>query len=253
MGARKKKKKPHKRSKKMETQIANKEPSALATDTGEWGQTEISHQDIIIPRILAMQGMSDMVTSGKAKFGDMVENLNEERLGGIDEPFEIVPFKLERMWRITSGDGKELKDMFPIDSNPVSETYNDNMPYEGVDESGEPIRRYRALRFYVMLPKELENGGALPYLIEFKSTSLRAGKKLATQMFTKNRMANLNPAAKTFELSLSKQSNDNGTYSVFDVKVSRDTTDEEMVAAFKWFKALQGGGVKVKEEDSEQG
>lgn len=236
------------------TDLLVKESSgSLATsdDVAAWGAQELSSQDIVIPRLLAMQGMSEMVTEGKAKFGDIMDNLEEKCLGGLDKPVEIVPFKLERVWRVQSAEGKgELIRTVPIDSNPTSPNYNDNMPFEGVDEeTGEAVKYYRAFRFFVVLADDVKEGSVLPYMVEFKSTSLKAGKKLATTMYTKNRAAGLSPAAKVFELSVSKQSNDNGTYAVFDVKATRPSTDEEIEQAFTWFKVLNQGSHKVAEEE----
>ena len=121
----------------------------------------------------------------------------------------------------------------------VLSTYNANIPTYNVVESGTCT---------IPLPSELEEGGALPYMIEFKSTSLRAGKKMATQMYTKNLASGLSPAAKVFVLSLTKEQNDKGTFAVFDVAVDRNSTGDEQAEALKWFKLLGSGAAKVHEE-----
>ena len=224
---------------------------ANMADVSAWGSQELSSQDIVIPRLLIMQGMSEMVTEGKAKFGDIIDNLEEAVVGSFDTPVEIIPFKLERVWRVQKAAGKgELIRTIPIVSNPESPDFNDNMPYDDADkETGEAIRNFRAFRYYVVLAKDVEEGTfTLPYMVEFKSTSLKAGKKLATTMYTKNRAAGLSPAARVFELSLSKQSNDNGTFAVFDVKATRASNKDEQSHAFDWFKQLGGGNFKVSEE-----
>lgn len=236
------------------TDLLVKESSGSLTDSSDvdaWGSQELSSNDINIPRLLVMQGMSEMVTDGKAKFGDIMDNLEEKCVGGFDKPVEIIPFKLERVWRVQSAEGKgELIKTVPVVSNPESPEYNDDMPFEGVnEETGEAVKNYRAFRFYVLLASDVEEGSVLPYMIEFKSTSLKAGKKLATTMFKKNPAAKLIPAAKVFELSVSKQSNDQGTYAVFDVKATRMSTDEEINHAFTWFKVLNQGEHKVAEEE----
>jgi len=231
-----------------EKNLSKKESSALSTEFNEdWGANEqFSPKDLVIPRILAMQGMSEFVTEGKAKFGDMIESMGEKVLGSFEKSFEITPFKMEKWWRIETPDGKELKRMIPVVSDPTSEEYNENMPYEGVDPEFGECRRVLAYNFYVLLA-----GEAMPYMVQFKSTSAKAGKKLATQMFVKNRMANKSPAGTTFSLSVSKQQNDHGTFSVFDVSISRDTTKEEEAEALKWFKMFKTTTVKVHEEGSE--
>jgi len=254
--AKKKKKKTKKASKKgtrrmqQETNLSKKESSELSADLAEWGDTEVSSKDILIPRILCMQGLSDAVTEGKAKLGDLFENMNETVLGGIDSPIEFIPFKLERVWKIM--DGKACVGIVPVVSNPERPDYNENLSFEDVievDGKNTPIKRYRAMRFYALLPSELEEGGAIPYMLEFKSTSHKAGQKLATQMYTKNKMAGLSPASKTFFLHVRKESNDKGTYGVMDVKVGELSSQSHVVAALDWFKMLNTSDVEIKEEE----
>ena len=47
---------------------------------GDWGASPLSAKDIIIPRMLVMQPMSDMVTAGEAAFGEFRDSLNKEKL-----------------------------------------------------------------------------------------------------------------------------------------------------------------------------
>lgn len=235
------------------TEMTTKQETTLAIPAlDEWGTQEVTSNDIIIPRILAMQGMSDMVTEGKAKFGEIRESLNEDILGNIDQPFEILPFKVEKIWRIETQDGKKLLRIDPIVSNPQSSDYNDdpsNM-FEIV-EKGEHFRKVKAYNFFLLIPSELEKGGVIPYMLQLKVTSIRAAKKLMTQMYTKNRAAKKSPAASIFDLSVGKQQNDHGTFVVFDVSVKRDSTKEEEATAFQWFKMLQGTAHKVHDVEEE--
>ena len=224
-----------KKEKKMDQEVAVKESGALASpmDVAAWGKQELTSQDIIIPRLLVMQGMSEMVTDGKAKFGDVVENLNGEVLAGLESGIEILPFKLEKIYKYIGADGKVLS------SEPITPE-NENAGFE-CEVDGMAAKRFRTFQFYVLLPSELEVGGALPYMVEFKSTGLRAGKKMVTQMFAKNSAIGLTPAGKTFMLTVDKVSNDKGTYAVPDVSVCRDSQESEVSEAHVWFKRLQGG------------
>jgi hypothetical protein len=229
------------------TGLSVKESSGTAlanpADLEAWGAPEVTAQDIIIPRILVMQGMSEMVTNGDASFCDIMENLNESKLGDVKNPVEVLPFKLEKVWRITDETGKEVKAIVP------ETVENAGWAYQGHDEEGVPVKRYRAFRFYCLLVRDLESGEALPHMIEFKSTSLRAGKKMATQMFTKNRMVGKSPASKVFAISVTKQQNDQGTFAVMDVKTGRDASEEEEALAFDWFKTLRGAAHAVHGDD----
>ena len=75
-------------------EVVKKEKNELANPIkmDEWGGSPITSQDIILPRILMMQPMSDMVTEGNAAFGEFRESLNGTKLGDFKNPIEIVPF-----------------------------------------------------------------------------------------------------------------------------------------------------------------
>lgn len=235
------------------TEIATTGPKDLAvpSSVSEWGAPEVASHDIMIPRILAMQGMSEMVTSGKAKFGEIRESLNEEVLGDFDTPMEMIVFRKETTWRIESENGKELFAMEPIVGDPGSPQFNDDPRniIDGLTHDGSAARKVKAYNFFVLLPKEIEAGTALPYMIQMKVTSIRAAKKILTQAYVKNIQANKGPAATVFELRVDKQQNDHGTFAVFDVSVVRDASEVEYATAFQWFKTLQGQAPKVHSED----
>ena len=74
------------------TEVVNAEQ-----DLNAWGDAPVSARDIIIPKILAMQGLSELVTDGKAKFGDFVDSVTHQVLGSIDKPLEFVPFHMTKL------------------------------------------------------------------------------------------------------------------------------------------------------------
>lgn len=215
----------------------------------EWGDQVVTANDVIIPRILLMQGMSPMVTKGDGKIGEIRESMNESLLASPDKPVEIIPFKMDRVWKEMELDKKTVRAIVPIQSDATRDDYNEELPNEITDDKGKVVgHRFRALRFFVLLPKR----SPLPHMIEFKSTSLRAGKKIATQMFTTNKMLGLNPAAKAFLLSGKKEEKDKQVFALFDVTVGRDTSKEEQAEALEWFKMLRGGQAKVHDESGEE-
>jgi len=218
---------------------------AAAADLGEWGHQEITHNDIIIPRLLCVQGMSSMATKGDGKIGDIRESMNESLVGGVGKPVEIIPFKLERVWKeVDAKDKKTIKAVYPVISDATDKNYNEDLKNEVVDSNGQVVAyRFRTMQFYALLP----GVSPLPHMLEFKSTSLRAGKKIATQMYTTNRMEGKSPAAKVFNLSTIKEEKDKQVYAVFDVSVGRDATAEEQENALMWFKTLRAGQAKVHE------
>jgi hypothetical protein len=220
-----------------------------AGDMAAWGAAQITSQDIVIPRILLMQPMSDAVTAGTAAFGEFRESLNHDCLGKFEEGFEVVPFHMEKVFIEYDASNVKKKEFLRVVAITPD---NENLPYEdnGLNKEGKkiPISRDRCMNFYVLLPKELEMGGAIPYIVSARRTSLNAGKKLATQMYVKNMSANRTPAHTICKVFANKKTNDEGTFGVMDVMPVKATPDAWIVEAFKWLQVVKAGKAKVDEK-----
>ena len=148
--------------------------------------------------------------------------------------------------------GKDLLKVLPFNSNPASPDFNADLKFEGLDkETGEETKNYLTIRFFVMLADEISKADALPHVMEFKSTSLKAGQKILTKAYVQNKAVGLPPAASVFKISVSKQQNDKGSFAVFDSTFSRDSTKEEVAKCFDWFKMLSQGEAKVHDPEAE--
>lgn len=227
---------------------------AVSTDVvSDWGSdVYLGVNDIIIPKILPMQGLSQMVTDGKAMMGEFRDSLSGEKLGSITEPIAVVPFHVEKVWDILEESGDQFKWVRsePLIEDPTKPGYNDNLPWnDKVD--GLDIKRIRRMNFYVMLPKQIDEGSAVPYVLSFKSTSYREGKKLFTQMYMRNRKANLPPPGYTFVLSGVKQKNDKGTFVVPSLELGPLTPASHIAECLNWYKLIKKGSVKVDASEEE--
>lgn len=235
-------------SKKAETtEVVKQTETAVASYSGssvdDWGGSEMSGRDIVIPKLLLMQSTSDMVADGKAKLGDIIDSLTGEILGGLDKPIQFIPFHMEKVWIISSKK--------PTDSRFNFEKYEpvtaQNQGYPFIEKIGDIEMKYEyTLQFYVLRPEDM----SLPYVVSFKSTSSRAGKILSTQMFVRNKAAGLVPPAYTMGLGSHKDKNDQGTFAVMDVKAERKSTQEEIESAFNWFKIIKEGKTQVAPEQT---
>jgi hypothetical protein len=215
---------------KKELVAANQESSvAIHQDLSAWGDTQVSSNDIVMPKILAMQGLSQFVMDGAAKFGDFCDSLSGEVLGSISKPIEFIPFLMDKVWIISKREGQKYQYSH---TEPVTAD-TENLPWEDIDAEGKAIKREYVRAFYVLIP-----GRPIPYTLAFKGTSAKSGKILATQMYITNRMSNLSPAGVVMTLEGVKQQNDNGTYVVMSVKANRKTTPEEEGQALQWFKTI---------------
>lgn len=231
----------------MAKDLVKKEDNQLAThqETSSWGgaMPQLSQRDVIIPAILLMQPMSPQVTEEKAAFGEFRESLNQELLGKFDDGFEVIPFKMQKLFveYVDLGDEKEFHQTFDITPQ------NENLPYLDealVDGKKVKIQRDRVLKFLVLLKKEVELGASIPYTISFKRTSFQAGQKLATQMFIKNINSGKTPASTVMKVSAKKMSHEKLTWAAMDVSPVGPTPDKMVAEAFKWLTIVNSGAAK---------
>ena len=245
-----------------ETKKANipavKAQSNLPVEAHEqnWGTEGTDSRDILIPKLLVMQGLSKMVVAEKASMGDFVDSVTGEVLGSGREkdlkPVPFIPIMTFKTWaeyEKIEQKGKEPKLEFK-GIIPMTEA-NANWPLEE-EKDGVPVRRDRCINFYVLLADKPDD---LPYLITFRRTSYRAGQKLATH-FKKCELAALRgkpvpPAKSIFNLTATKLTNDKGTFFVADVERSGETPNESLKLAWDWFQMLKTSNVKVDNSDLE--
>lgn len=239
----------------MSKEVVTKKVNEVSTDVtamAGWEDTGVTlGQDLVIAKILPMQGMSKLVTDGKATFGSFVDSLTGVKLGSVTEPIAMVPFHVEKFWDIQemNEEGKfKWVRTIPLVENPADENYNDNLTWSD-KENGVEIKRVRRMNFYVLLNKEIDDNSAVPYILSFKSTSYKEGKKLLSQMYMRNRKVNLPPPGYNIILRGEKKSNDDGTWIVPEYDLGPKSTPEQMQEALNWFKVIRKGGVKVDESD----
>jgi hypothetical protein len=211
-------------------------------------QTKILASDVVVPRLLLMQGMSDLVNDRKANIGDMVKNSTAEKLGDPEHPIQIIPLaEPTPTWIIEfkrKGDQKwGFKGVEPRNAS------NADLPWRfEADKDGKPLtpgqtsdfewRRVQCLTLYALLPADIEafmveeakaaagempdtSKALTPVLVTFRSTGFKAGKEVST-FFTE--VAQFKLQAWKFSISLGcvLDKNDLGTYYVF--KVDRKST-----------------------------
>lgn len=237
--------------------VAGLSPEAYNPDA--WGKQALTAKDITIPKIFAMQGLSKAVAAGDAKMGEFRDS-NGILLGSVTAPIEFLPFYRTVEWVIFRKAGPKPEDVYKFNRIEAITPQNDNMPLEYDDEDGNKEKWYRATNFFMLLPKELADGGALPYLMSFRSTSARAGSQIATTMYIKNlkprnlpegRKHEQTPAGTVMELVGEKVTNDKGTFIVMKARDKRASTAAEVAEAFQWAQTIQKGAVKIDHSDLE--
>jgi hypothetical protein len=225
-------------------------PSAQLAD---WGAPQVSTQDVIIPKILPMQGLSDLVVARKAMIGEFRDSVSGAKLGSIDEPFHAIPFFLQKTWDVkeqqADGSFKWVKSV-PVVENPASPDYNDNWKWEDV-VNGVKVQNIRRFNFYMLLVSEIEAGSAIPYVFSFKSTSIKEGKKLFTQMYVRNARAGVPPAAFTLKMAGKMVTNAKGSFVVPSYSMDRKATPAELQECLTWLGLVRGGQVRVDDREDE--
>lgn len=208
---------------------------------GAWGGEDISNEDIIIPKILLMQPMSELVTDGVAKIGEFRDSLNKDRVLGSDkEPVELIVFGTFKTWL-------EFKDDEFLATRPWTPETSD-LKLEEFLEDGSILRRDKVLNFYCLIPKDIASGEPFPFVLSCRRTSAMAGKTINTHI-KKLQMFKKPSAAKVFALNSRKETNDKGTFFVSEINVLRDSTNEELSTAWEWHKALAKSKVRVDDSD----
>jgi len=220
--------------------VAKEEHQLVGTQQdGAWGSENIDSEDIIVPRIMLMQAMSELVSDGHASLGQYIDSLNKDRvIAEKDKTFDVIVF------------GSDKKIM--VNKNNEFEGFEDYTPdyvYEEVDAGGNVVNRNLLTQFYVLLVSDIEAGEAFPYVLSFTKTSTKEGKKLAT-LIKKLSMFKKPSAAKVFTIGSKQESNDKGKWFVPTVAMGRDSTSEEMSQAYDFYKALmQTNNFKVDDSD----
>lgn len=215
----------------------------------------ISAEDIVIPKILACQGLSKMVLDGTAKFGDFVDSVNQTVLGSISKPLEVIPFHFNKHWVVFNW----VENGWKYKGAEIIGAHNDKLPYEETVEMEDgkkiKVRRDRSLNIFVLLPSSVEEGMPFPYTISFRRTSAKAGQKMLTTMAVKNSMRKsknsweMTPASSVMEFFGRKEQNDKGTFVQLDVKDKRLSTKKEVEAAMMWREMLGSKHITVDHSD----
>lgn len=268
----------------MEQAVAKVEGGALAL-TQSQAQAQVQGlviSDVIIPRMLLMQGTSDFVKERKAQLGDMVKSTTLEAFGSPEKPIAFIPLKLPSgSWirevkpKGTDKGRWEFRGIEPRNAG------NDTLPWRfAADKDGKEVtegsnvhthegRRVKSLSAYVILPSDIDAEAAelakaargefpdlskalTPVLVAFRSTSFPAGKEISTFFTQASRFKQ--PAWKyQIELACHMEANDQGSFYVFDVNrnVPKPVKPEHLPEVEKWANIVSSQDLKVDTSNEE--
>lgn len=226
-----------------------------------YGTKNLGAEDILMPKLLLMQGQSELVLEGTKAAGEIIKSTTGETVAKKGDWLKFAPLYFSKVWRIM----EKEKDKF------VFRRYEDFLesekgrPWEWV-EGGTDWRADKCMNFYVLLIDdlarnqkniELAKKGKLPVgdmlvpaLLQFTRTSFQGGKKLATH-FARAAQFNLPPYMWEMKVSSKMQKNDQGTYAVYEVDDSGATADNTHEVCSMWCNRIEAGNVRSHEAETE--
>jgi len=244
-----------KQSQPQEKNLVEKNPNVnLPAELNDsWGAETADSDDILIPKLLLMQGVSQAVADEKADQGDILDSVTLEKLGsGREKSFKeigVVPLMATKTWtnfEIVDGH-EEWRGEEPFTPQNV------NRGKSSKGENGEEFKHVKNLNFYVMLEEQLKDPTAIPYLVSFRSTSYRVGQALSTHFSKCAKAAAMGkpvpPAATIFNLGAKKTSNENNTWWIYSLSPKGSTGKEDLKVCYDWYQILRKGAHKVDQSE----
>jgi hypothetical protein len=223
---------------------------------GAWGAENADTAEILIPKILLMQGLSEMVQTGKVAQGDILKSTTKEVIAKKGEAVEFIPISTYATWMLE----EYVKNKWEYRGTVPRRASEADLPFE-YQEGERQMRRSKATNFYVLLVGDIQrdlaarksmakgdladpNDVILPCVLTFRRTGFVVGKTLTTH-FAKSSQLGMPPAASVFKLSATTKKNDKGIFQLFDLAHSRHSTVEEMGLARAWYDTIRTKDVKV--------
>lgn len=218
-----------------------------------WGSDVSDSTELLIPKAILMQAVSELVQDGTCANGDIIRSTDKKVLANAKKPLTIVPFSMTRTWLENKYDGG----MYRWDHEKPWTAENANDPWE-YEINGEKWKRQKAYNFYALLPDE-KDPTALPIIkLQFKSGSIKAGKTLADffarlQVTNKARKAAgkpiMVPACNQWKLSSKLMEGDKNKYQAFVIEMGPETPREQIEQAATWYTMMKTQPQNIKEHE----
>lgn len=234
-------------------------------------QETVLASDVVIPKLLLMQQMSELVQEKKAQSGEMVRSIGGTKLGDEKKPVDIIPLTFQNLWMLQEdamGKGKyEFRGYEPRTAA------NENAEWDFM-VNGTKWKRTKVMNLFALLPadidaqmeemKKFEETGEidldrtlLPVVIPFRNTSFKAGREIAT-LFVKadsvaRRVGKPVPVyGQMIRLGCYLEKNDKGSFYVYKTEPAGKTSPEHKEVAATWYATLMSRSFAVDESDAKE-
>lgn len=248
------------------TVVAKKEAAVPAVQVpqelqGSWGSEGISNSDIIIPRLLLMQGLSEIVNDGGAAAGDIVRSTTKKILAKKGESVDFIPLMSFKSWIVS----EKVADKFEYRREEPMNAGNENLPwtYHAKNDKGVETewRRDQSINIYTLLVDDIARAGKamealakgempspedalMPCLLSFRRSSYRTGRQMLT-FFKSCEQFKTPPASGIYKLSSAIEKGEKGTYHVFQAEQKGRSTVEQLTVAKDWWKILNTAKIAI--------
>lgn len=244
--------------------LTTKQDTQMVAAGGSQGGERALNSDIVIPKLLLMQGLSDFVSKRKAQIGDMVRSTNIEKLGDPEVPVEFIPVTFTNEWRLE----ESINNKFEYRGREPRTSKNEDLSWD-FEKNGAKWKRTKVINVFGLLPKDIAaeqaeiarakkeedsfdlNKVLMPIVISFRSTSYNAGKSVVTHFAKAQSMAEYGAKAYGYTMTLKcvEDKNDKGTFFVFEATSGKKVDKDSMAKAEKWQKILSTQAVQIDESD----
>ncbi len=215
------------------------------------GFDEVDKEDLRIPRLAILQGLSQIVVEGKARMGQIANSLTKEI---FEESVEFIPlFMFKTRARFEKGKGLVMLSRDNITVTMGLDEFAEYIgkPVEevpGVNWEGDNPPTFNLVyNFPVLLVGRLNE---FPISISLMKTSAKAAKNLLSMA----RFSGEDMFARVYSMKTKIESNENGTYAVPVIEFVRRATDEEYAKVSQgfneWYRRKKDISVDLEEENT---
>jgi len=238
----------------VESQVpAKKEESSIRVSGAggtPLGFEDTDMNDVQLPRVAVLQGLSKIVTEGKGKVGELANSLTKEVYGNELMFIPLFAFKSRVKFQLAKG-------AVCMSLNAINCSYNTDGSHQVADDclgcvdtqwpaEGEGAKEGPPCSLVYNFPVLNANN-----LKEFpvSISCMRTGTKAAKKLLSMARITGEDFFARKYRMVTKKASSDKGEYFIADFELAGKVTDEEYTAALTWFKTLRQKSISVDLED----
>jgi hypothetical protein len=203
-----------------------------------FGLDTVTTKDIKMPIIYIAQNMSEVVSSGTARAGDIVENLSNKVLATKDKKLRVIPFYFQKTYQVKK-DEMGKKEFY------ANDVFDGERPFEEVKD-GTTFYNYLCYNFFVLVEGD---ESFTRYVLTFRGSRniSTAGRPMLSNLMQAYRVKKA-PYELVFEIGAKLVENDMGKWFVFtSTQGTGDVSDEAVnhahAAAVEMEQMVKGGAV----------